>query len=600
MNTNLIFKNILIVDDQMGERQEFKEKLLKLNPSFHITEAANDREAVNCLKTLANSEEGIELIFMDYLLPGSNSDGIGLARKIRTRYPKIMLYFRTAYYFTGNIEMMKEVADGIFYKDLTALEIMNRVGKNLNDDINHKKLTDREEEIMRLLADGNTNQTIADIFWTNNQIEDYFKKNYDYLSKKTNNTLELSNNFNFWPDDLEIQYYLRLAIKRKSELLEEFSNEVGLTVNEKAVVFRKAVRSLGYKYKQKYQTVQSEYSLVDELPSRSDAIKFLFNEVDLWVKEQIEKESYNKKNILKEDHLIKRFYEENYGDKIVIEFYENIQKIETSLDKQTIEKNADKFLNKVRDSGYLYPESLTKLTEKLSDYIKCNSSELDKQLKDKKIDNKVIKKLRTELDKIIVWKASLRTVERHCCNIIKVLGLAGRTELVNYATENYKPIRKFVNLPDILPVIPDHVSLEQAFDKYIKYERANERIPVKLKVRNIDKYEECDTEEFNEKLTDLTKSMLLHIGCKILSYIERQGAHQTDKIDICIQFDTSTSEITLLITATKKIPINCSYPDATELDQLMKKIGGGFHLTLLPEVVTFKAFAPLHPTKIYC
>ncbi len=41
MNTDQNFKNILIVDDQKGERQEFKESLLKIDPSFHITEAAN-------------------------------------------------------------------------------------------------------------------------------------------------------------------------------------------------------------------------------------------------------------------------------------------------------------------------------------------------------------------------------------------------------------------------------------------------------------------------------------------------------------------------------------------------------------------------------
>ena len=67
MNTDRILKNILIIDDQLGERQEFKEKLLKIDPSFHITEAANDREAINCVKTLAGSDEKIELIFMDYL-----------------------------------------------------------------------------------------------------------------------------------------------------------------------------------------------------------------------------------------------------------------------------------------------------------------------------------------------------------------------------------------------------------------------------------------------------------------------------------------------------------------------------------------------------
>ncbi|MER0172044.1 MAG: DNA-binding response regulator [Nitrosomonas sp.] len=601
MNTDRILKNILIIDDQLGERQEFKEKLLKIDPSFHITEAANDREAINCVKTLAGSDEKIELIFMDYLLPGSSSDGIGLAKKIKTRYPEVILYFRTAYYFSGNEKMMLEVSDGIFYKQLTALEVMNWIKENLDGGsrervIDPNGLTDRKVEIMQLLADGRTNQDIADTFWTNNQIEDFFKKNYDRLTRKTHDITGLSCNLNFWPDNLEVQYYLRLAIRSKSNPKPQgiLIGEKDLAVNVKATVFRKAIRSIGYRYKQKYQSVRSEDSLTDESQSQVKEINSLFNELDQWIKRQIEEALDKKSNILKEDHLIKRFYEENYKDELIVDIRREIRTIEATSNNQNIIKNAKKFVTWVRNSArYRYPDLQTNLAEKLSDYIKSNISDLDKQLKDHNNDNESISKLRTQLDQIQVWGSSLKNVETLCSQIINDLGLAGRAELINYAAENYKLNRKLSSLPDILPVIRDDVLMEDAFKGYV--EERGKDIPVTVKVIKSNDDKGCSTEEIKEKLTDLMKSTLFFIGCKNLSYIDRQGIHQTDKIDVLIQLNTSKSEIALLITSTKKLPASSvtNYPDAIKMEELMKVIGGSFQLIPTPDAVTFKAFLPL-------
>ena len=249
----------------------------------------------------------------------------------------------------------------------------------------------------------------------------------------------------------------------------------------------------------------------------------------------------------------------------------------------------------VRNSArYRYPDLQTNLAEKLSDYIKSNISDLDKQLKDHNNDNESISKLRTQLDQIQVWGSSLKNVETLCSQIINDLGLAGRAELINYAAENYKLNRKLSSLPDILPVIRDDVLMEDAFKGYV--EERGKDIPVTVKVIKSNDDKGCSTEEIKEKLTDLMKSTLFFIGCKNLSYIDRQGIHQTDKIDVLIQLNTSKSEIALLITSTKKLPASSvtNYPDAIKMEELMKVIGGSFQLIPTPDVVTFKAFLPLN------
>ncbi len=102
---------ILIVDDNRLFRETVKESLQTSFPTGTIDEAADGREALQELDTLAP-----DLIFMDIKMPGEN--GLELTKKIKANHPNIIIFIITNF----NIPEYREAAfkygaDRFFGKD---------------------------------------------------------------------------------------------------------------------------------------------------------------------------------------------------------------------------------------------------------------------------------------------------------------------------------------------------------------------------------------------------------------------------------------------------------------------------------------------------
>ena len=80
----------LLVEDNMGIRQLIKDELQTEFPSMDISEASDGKEAFAQINSPFP-----DLIFMDIGLPGEN--GLELTRKIKSRYPNIVIVILTSY-----------------------------------------------------------------------------------------------------------------------------------------------------------------------------------------------------------------------------------------------------------------------------------------------------------------------------------------------------------------------------------------------------------------------------------------------------------------------------------------------------------------------
>jgi len=80
----------LIVEDNFSFRQTLLEILARRFPMMWIEEAGNGEEALRKIDLQVP-----DLIFMDIKLPGEN--GLQLTKKIKTKYPKVVVTILTSY-----------------------------------------------------------------------------------------------------------------------------------------------------------------------------------------------------------------------------------------------------------------------------------------------------------------------------------------------------------------------------------------------------------------------------------------------------------------------------------------------------------------------
>jgi CheY-like chemotaxis protein len=106
---------VLIVEDSTLFRELLKETLHDRFPTIEIYEAGDGEEALQKIEILHPN-----LIFMDIRLPGEN--GLELTKKVKARYPKIIVIILTSYDLPEYREFSSRYADYFFSKDSSTTE----------------------------------------------------------------------------------------------------------------------------------------------------------------------------------------------------------------------------------------------------------------------------------------------------------------------------------------------------------------------------------------------------------------------------------------------------------------------------------------------
>lgn len=162
---------VLIVEDQMMPRKLF-EQYVSLSKNFEVEKTFEDADnaAIYCLRNTP------DLILMDVMTKGG-CNGLAAAEKIKKNHPEIKIIIVTSMPEMTWIERAKEIGvDSFWYKDVSEEPIISLMERTMAGEkvypgsapkvifgkIDSTQLTDREQEVLRQMVIGSTNQEIAD------------------------------------------------------------------------------------------------------------------------------------------------------------------------------------------------------------------------------------------------------------------------------------------------------------------------------------------------------------------------------------------------------------------------------------------------------
>jgi len=170
---------ILLVDDHEVVRQGVR-AFLETHPEFDVIgEANNGIEAVNMVEEFVP-----DVVLMDLIMPGM--DGVEATRLIKTVSPRTQIVVLTSYHEDEHIfpalkagaisyllkdvkmdelvEAIKKAAlgDAVLHPHVAARVIDEIQGKREDEFKPHSDLTNREVEILKLIAEGSSNSEISD------------------------------------------------------------------------------------------------------------------------------------------------------------------------------------------------------------------------------------------------------------------------------------------------------------------------------------------------------------------------------------------------------------------------------------------------------
>jgi two-component system response regulator NreC len=165
---------VLVADDHAVLRQALR-YMLEAQPGLEVIgEAANGREAVEMAEKLQP-----DVVLMDTVMPGLN--GIEATRQIRRRLPKTKVLMLTGYMEDEHVAgALKAGASGYVIKKSELDELLlgipyfsSSIGdgdltdylwqlKSNSGRVGYDLLTSREREVLQLIAEGSSNQKIAE------------------------------------------------------------------------------------------------------------------------------------------------------------------------------------------------------------------------------------------------------------------------------------------------------------------------------------------------------------------------------------------------------------------------------------------------------
>ena len=163
--------SVLIVDDQIVPRQLF-ENIISTSGRYRVSASIDTAKIADAYCARGD----IDLVLMDVVM-NDGSNGLDAAERIKQSYPKIKVMIVTSLPDVLFLEKARRIGvDSFWYKEvqsLPLLEVMDRTmaGEHIFPDApppsrlgmaKSTDLTERELEILRLLAEGLTDREIAE------------------------------------------------------------------------------------------------------------------------------------------------------------------------------------------------------------------------------------------------------------------------------------------------------------------------------------------------------------------------------------------------------------------------------------------------------
>ncbi len=174
---------ILLVDDHLIVRQGLRQVLGDVADFQIVAEAAEGIEAIRTVRQLMAPTVSLDVVLLDIALPGR--DGLDVLKQLKAEYPKLPVLMLSTYpekqfavrclragaagYLNKSadaddmVQALRKAASGGVYVTPAVAEALANSISTVHQPAGHEQLSQREHQVFRLLAEGQSVGQIAQV-----------------------------------------------------------------------------------------------------------------------------------------------------------------------------------------------------------------------------------------------------------------------------------------------------------------------------------------------------------------------------------------------------------------------------------------------------